>query len=135
LLGSIEDRGYLAVMAYLDREIDADAARLRDAIGSATDRPVTFGWGPRFLHSTGQYHKGGPANGSFLQITGANQVDVPIPGRPYTFGRLQMAQALGDVAALELRDRPVVRVHLRDREEGLRRLLSAADQIGAGSTA
>jgi glucose-6-phosphate isomerase len=135
LLGSIDDRGYLAVMAYLDRETDAHAAHLRDAIGSATDRPVTFGWGPRFLHSTGQYHKGGPANGSFLQITGVNTDDVPIPGRPYTFGRLQMAQALGDVAALEQRDRPIVRLHLRDRTAGLQHLLAAAQQLGTGSSA
>ena len=57
---------------------------------------MTFGWAPRFLHSTGQFHKGGPQVGVFLQVTGAVDRDVAVPGRPFTFGRLQMAQALGD---------------------------------------
>jgi glucose-6-phosphate isomerase len=133
VLHGINDHGYLAIMAYLDRESDGDAAQLRAALASATDRPVTFGWGPRFLHSTGQYHKGGPATGSFLQLTGAVTEDVEIPGRPFTFGRLQMAQALGDVDALRQRGRPVVRLHLRDRAEGLRLLLGAAESIRSES--
>ena len=81
---------------------------------------MTFGWGPRFLHSTGQYHKGGPQNGVFLQITGAVTADVPVPGRDFTLGRLQLAQALGDLGALRQRGRPAVRLHLRDRAAGLR---------------
>ena len=67
---------------------------------------MTFGWGPRFLHSTGQYHKGGPQVGAFLQITGAVTDDLPVPGRPYTFGELQAAQAAGDRQALAGRGPP-----------------------------
>jgi glucose-6-phosphate isomerase len=128
LLAVVPERGYLAVMAYLDRFGDAGAARLRPLLARRlAGRQVTFGWGPRFLHSTGQYHKGGPQNGVFLQVTGAVAEDLQVPGRPYTFGRLQLAQALGDLRALSGRQRPAIRVHLRDREAGLRRLLSAAE--------
>jgi glucose-6-phosphate isomerase len=131
LAGSVPDRGYLAVMAYLDRESDAAAAGVRSRLARAAgDRPVTFGWGPRFLHSTGQFHKGGPQVGVFLQVTGAVTKDVPVPGRPYSFGRLQMAQALGDLGALSGRGRPAARLHLTSRESGVRQLLDAADAAG-----
>jgi glucose-6-phosphate isomerase len=125
LLDAVPPNGYLAVMAYLDRYRDADAGRLRALLAARTGRPVTFGWAPRFLHSTGQYHKGGPPVGAFLQITGAHDTDLDVPGQPFTFGRLQLAQALGDLQALESRSRPVVRLHLTDRADGLRQLLSA----------
>ena len=126
LLAAVPANGYLAVMAYLDRLHDAKAARLRALLAGRTTRPVTFGWGPRFLHSTGQYHKGGPQVGAFLQVTGAHTTDLDVPGQPFTFGRLQLAQALGDLQALESRDRPVMRLHLTDRSGGLTQLLSAA---------
>ena len=126
LLAAVPDRGYLAVMAYLDRIADADAASLRRTLAARLAHPVTFGWAPRFLHSTGQFHKGGPQVGVFLQITGAHATDLEVPGQPFTFGRLQLAQALGDLQALESRDRPVVRLHLTDRAGGLRQLLAAA---------
>ncbi len=133
LLGQIPERGYLAVMAYLDRTGDAAAEGLRPRLAlAAAPRPVTFGWAPRFLHSTGQFHKGGPQVGVFLQVTGAVEHDVDVPGRPYSFGRLQLAQALGDQSALAGRDRPVVRLHLSARAAGLRQLLAAADQAGLG---
>ena len=127
--------GYLAVMAYLDRVGDAGAARLRDALAARTTHPVTFGWGPRFLHSTGQYHKGGPRNGVFLQITGAVQRDVEVPGQPFTLGRLQLAQALGDLGALRERGRPIVRLHLHDRASGIAQLLAAASTSATGAYA
>ncbi len=135
LCAAVDARGYLAVMAYLDRFGQAEAARLRPLLagrltGERGTRQVTFGWGPRFLHSTGQYHKGGPQTGAFLQVTGAVERDLPVPGRPYTFGRLQLAQALGDLGALSRRGRPVVRLHLHDREQGLRQLLDAAGTAG-----
>jgi glucose-6-phosphate isomerase len=130
LLLALPERGYLAIMAYLDRAGDGAAAYLRDTLAARTTHPVTFGWGPRFLHSTGQYHKGGPQDGVFLQITGAVTSDVPVPGRPFSLGRLQLAQALGDLRALGQRGRPAVRLHLRDRAEGLRQLLAAADVSG-----
>jgi glucose-6-phosphate isomerase len=113
-------------MAYLDRLGDAAVAQLRPLLARATGRPVTFGWGPRFLHSTGQYHKGGPSRGWFLQITGAVTNDLEVPGRPYTFGLLQAAQAAGDRQALAGRGRPVLRLHLRDRAAGIAQLLDAA---------
>ena len=131
LRGQVGPTGYLAVMAYLDRHGDDDAAGLRPRLAAATGgRPVTFGWAPRFLHSTGQFHKGGPQVGVFLQITGAVSRDVDVPGRPYTFGRLQLAQALGDLRALTERERPVVRLHLTDRAAGIRQLLAAAEATG-----
>lgn len=131
LIEQIPDDGYLAVMAYLDRDAEGDgqAAALRSELAALTARPVTFGWGPRFLHSTGQYHKGGPANGVFLQITGDITEDLPIAGKPYTFSRLQLAQALGDFNALAERSRPTVRLHWRDRSAGLAELIRALGEI------
>jgi glucose-6-phosphate isomerase len=126
LLGQVAAGGYLAVMAYLDRIGDAGAAGLRAALGRRLrDRQVTFGWGPRFLHSTGQFHKGGPQRGAFLQLTGAVTEDLPVPGRPWSLGTLQLAQALGDLDALTGRGRPAVRLHLTDRKAGLAQVLAA----------
>jgi glucose-6-phosphate isomerase len=122
-------------MAYLDRVGDGAAAKLRDALAARTTHPVTFGWGPRFLHSTGQYHKGGPPTGVFLQITGAVQRDVEVPGQPFTLGRLQLAQALGDLHALRERGRPIVRLHLHDRASGIAQLLAAASTSASGAYA
>jgi len=135
LLWSPPPGGYLAVMAFLDRVGDAALAQLRDTLAARTTHPVTFGWGPRFLHSTGQYHKGGPQNGVFLQITGAVQRDVEVPGQPFTLGRLQLAQALGDLGALRQRGRPVVRLHLYDRASGIAQLLAAAGTSAPGAYA
>jgi glucose-6-phosphate isomerase len=126
LLRAVPDRGYVAVMAYLDRHADSAASLLRRSLARHTERPVTFGWAPRFLHSTGQYHKGGPQTGAFLQITGVVEHDLAIPGRPFGFARLQMAQALGDLRALQQRGRPAIRLHLLDRTQGLQALLDAA---------
>ncbi|GAA2583147.1 glucose-6-phosphate isomerase [Dactylosporangium fulvum] len=117
--------GYLAATAYLDRVGDAAAAGVRDALAARVARAVTFGWGPRYLHSTGRLHKGGPATGSFLQITGAVTDDLQVPGRPYTFGELQAAQAAGDRQALLAGGRPVLRLHLIDRATGIEQLLAA----------
>jgi glucose-6-phosphate isomerase len=129
-LWSLPESGYLAVMAYLDRVGDADARRLRTGLAARTTHPVTFGWGPRLLHSTGQYHKGGPQSGVFLQVTAESAEDVEVPGEPYTLGRLQLAQALGDLDALRQRGRPVIRLHLLDRAAGIAQLLSAASPEG-----
>jgi hypothetical protein len=125
LLASIPPPGYLAVMAYLDREKDARARELRPALARRTQRAVTFGWGPRFLHSTGQYHKGGPQTGVFLQLTGAVETDLPVPGQPYTFGTLLAAQAAGDRKAIADRHRPLLHLHLTDRSAGIAQLLAA----------
>ena len=117
--------GYVAVQAYLDRTADLAAPTLRAAVAARTRLQTTFGWGPRFLHSTGQYHKGGHPNGAFLQITGDVAQDLPVPGRPYTFAGLQSAQAAGDAAVLADRGRPVLRLHLTDRAAGLKKLLES----------
>jgi glucose-6-phosphate isomerase len=125
LCAAIPDRGYLAIMAYLDRESDASALDLRGSLARVTGRAVTFGWAPRFLHSTGQYHKGGPPVGAFLQITAETDASVAVPGRPYDFAALQAAQAAGDRQALAQRDRPLLHLHLTDRAAGLGQLLEA----------
>jgi glucose-6-phosphate isomerase len=125
LLGKLAGDGYLAVMAYVDSERDAALHGIRPALARRTGRPVTFGWGPRFLHSTGQYHKGGHPQGVFLQITCGEQTDVEIPDRPFTFGTLIAAQAAGDAGVLAERGRPVLRLHLTDPATGVRHLLEA----------
>jgi glucose-6-phosphate isomerase len=125
LIASIPPRGYLALMAYLDRERDAEAFALRAALARRTEGAVTFGWAPRFLHSTGQYHKGGPQTGVFLQVTGAVEADLQVPDQSYTFGTLQAAQAAGDRKALADRGRPLLHLHLTDRSAGIAQLLAA----------
>ena len=111
--------GYLSVMVYLDRIEHADLAQVQQDLVRRTGRPVTFGWGPRFLHSTGQYHKGGPAQGVYLQVTGTPAEDLPVPGRDYTFGHFIAAQATGDAQVLADHGRPVLRLHLTDQVAGL----------------
>jgi len=125
LLATIPSRGYLAVMAYLDRIGEADLAQVRDPLAATTHRPVTFGWGPRFLHSTGQFHKGGPPVGAYLQITGATGDDLQIPDSPFSFGVLIGAQAAGDAKVLAEHGRPVLRLHLTDRTAGLAQVIAA----------
>ena len=97
---SAPDAGYIAVQAYLDRLDDASTAVLRGEIAKRTGKQTTFGWGPRFLHSTGQYHKGGPKQGLFVQVLADTEPDVEIPGQSFTFNQLKRAQADGDLATL-----------------------------------
>src|SRR5699024_2000703 len=111
--------GYVAVMAYLDREGDAPFAGVVDALAARVRRPVTFGWGPRFLHSTGQYHKGGPRTGVYIQVTDRPREDLPVPGREFTLGEFIAAQAGGDAAVLAERGRPVLVLHLTEHDAGL----------------
>ena len=102
-----------------------DPAPLRDR----TTRATTAGYGPRFLHSTGQLHKGGPPTGWFLQLTSEHPVDRPIPDWPYTFGQLIDAQAAGDFGAIESHDLPILRVHLgADIDAGLAALERALEE-------
>jgi glucose-6-phosphate isomerase len=126
LFGRLDaQRGYVAVMAYLDRLADAPLAEVRPAVARWTERPTTFGWGPRFLHSTGQFHKGGPATGVYLQVTTAPHEDLDIPGRDFTFGDFVAAQAAGDAQVLAGHDRPVLQLHLTDHDAGLRQVTEA----------
>ena len=119
------EQGYLAVMAYLDRIEHAGLAEVRSALAHRVRRPVTFGWGPRFLHSTGQFHKGGPPEGVYLQVTGEPNEDLAVPGKDYTFGRLIAAQSAGDASVLAEHGRPVLRLHLTDQAVGLDAVLKA----------
>ena len=122
-------RGYLAIMAYLHRGADDQIKDLAPLLESKSKFPTTFGWGPRFLHSTGQFHKGGPSTGSFIQITAEYENAWPIAGRDFGFETLIMAQALGDMEALSSRDFSVIRFHLKNRKQGIAELLSAAGKI------
>jgi glucose-6-phosphate isomerase/transaldolase/glucose-6-phosphate isomerase len=105
---------YVALMAYAQPspELDEAAAGLREAIRAPTKATTTFGYGPRFLHSTGQYHKGGPRQGRFLQLLHDSPPDVPIPGARYTFTTLKNAQAIGDLNTLRELGLPAERVRL-----------------------
>jgi glucose-6-phosphate isomerase len=125
LLAQVPDDGYVSIQAYLDRVHLRDASNLRELVAARLDRPVTFGWGPRFLHSTGQFHKGGPATGVFLQITSDEPEDLAIPDRPFTFGQLIHAQAQGDASVLADHGRPVLTLNLTEPSSGLATLLAA----------
>jgi glucose-6-phosphate isomerase len=130
--------GYVSIMAYLDRIADTALAGVRRTIANRTQAPTTFGWGPRFLHSTGQYHKGGPATGVYLQITTEPREDLAIPGRDFTFGDFIAAQAAGDAQVLADRGRPVLRLHLTEHDDGLAQLrlaLGLDSQAGGGTGA
>ncbi|ASN20348.1 glucose-6-phosphate isomerase [Arthrobacter sp. YN] len=135
LLSQLGTDGYLSVQAYLDRITHAPLEGIRDELAAVSGRPVTFGWGPRFLHSTGQFHKGGPAIGVFLQVTASSSTDLDIPERPFTFGQLIAAQASGDAQVLEGHGRPVLRLHLTERAAGVAQLqevvAALADQASA----
>ncbi len=120
--------GYVSLQAYVNRLELAQLSGLRELVAAETGRPTTFGWGPRFLHSTGQYHKGGPATGVFLQIIERTDVDLEIPGRPFTFGQLIQAQAAGDASVLAgaAHGRPVVTLTLTDPQVEVLSLFEAA---------
>jgi transaldolase / glucose-6-phosphate isomerase len=134
LLAGLGAPGYLAVMGYLAPSADVDAAvtELRAAVRDATKSATTFGYGPRFLHSTGQLHKGGPPTGRFLQLLHDSDQDVDVPEADYSFTRLKHAQAIGDLETLRAHDLPAERVTLtgadaaagvRDLADRIRRLL------------
>ncbi|XVV01429.1 glucose-6-phosphate isomerase [Actinosynnema sp. CA-248983] len=131
LVAAAGQHGYLSVQAYLDRLDDASFALTRAELAQRSHLQTTFGWGPRFLHSTGQYHKGGHQNGVFLQLTGASEYQLEVPGRPYDLSTLQLAQALGDGQVLAERGRPVLRLHLTDRVAGLAQLVEAIQEDGS----
>ncbi len=135
LLAQLGTDGYLSVQAYLDRISHAPLEGIRDELAAVSHRPVTFGWGPRFLHSTGQFHKGGPAIGVFLQITATSSIDLEIPERPFTFGQLIAAQASGDAQVLEGHGRPVLRLHLTERAAGVAQLQELVSALATQASA
>jgi transaldolase / glucose-6-phosphate isomerase len=130
LLNQLEEGHYFALLAFIEMNqahrnaLDAIRRLVRDRKRVAT----TLGFGPRYLHSTGQAHKGGPNSGVFLLITGDDREDLPVPGQKYTFGTIKLAQARGDFEVLAARGRRLLRIHLSDVESGLRRLHSVLDE-------
>jgi hypothetical protein len=127
---------YMALLAYLpevpstDRVLKTIQAELRDGLRIAT----TQGYGPRYLHSTGQYHKGGPKTGLFLELTASESLRVPIPRQPYTFGVFERAQALGDLEALRKHGQRAMRIDLGSNIQAgllaLKEMIEAAIQSG-----
>ena len=125
LVAGPSPRSYLAINAYLSQTpaIDRAVSFLRREIARRYRIATTFGYGPRYLHSTGQLHKGGPSTGLFLQLCSDRNEDLPIPGYPFTFGTLADSQALGDLQALRQSGKPTASVCLgRDEEAGILRL-------------
>jgi transaldolase / glucose-6-phosphate isomerase len=125
-LSRIKPGDYFAVTQYIEElnNYEGLLQQIRIAVRDEKKVATTSGYGPRFLHSTGQLHKGGPDNGVFLQITSEDINDIEIPSEKFTFGALKQAQALGDFESLAARGRRAIRVDLgRDVEKGLRRLL------------
>ena len=116
---------YLSIHCYLNRELFAKAELLRELVARATSRPTTFGWGPRFLHSTGQYHKGGPNQGVFLQIVSGEADDLVIPGREFGYRQLIDSQASGDAKVLAKGGSKVLVVRLSNPETGISQLIGA----------
>lgn len=123
---------YFGILAYLPYmpQIHEKLERVRRRLRHATRRAVTLGYGPRYLHSTGQLHKGGPNNGVFILITAERNFDIDIPNVSYSFGILNEAQAIGDMEALEAHQRRVIRLHIKgDLLAGIDKLLDAIDFV------
>lgn len=118
ILASVQSGDFIAILAYLPRspEMAARLERVRHALRARYRVATTIGFGPRYLHSTGQLHKGGPNTGVFIVIDDAPRKDLAIPGAAYTFGQLEQAQVLGDLAALKHHGRRVARVTLAEFE-------------------
>jgi hypothetical protein len=130
-LARVPDRGYLQVGAYIaPTEERTELLRaLQAGLRDRTRKATTMGYGPRFLHSTGQLHKGGAAVGCFIQLTCGHPADLEIPGRDESFGVLIDAQAMGDFEALGSHGLPVLRIDLGDDpDHGLEELLAAVNE-------
>jgi transaldolase / glucose-6-phosphate isomerase len=126
-LDELRPHDYFALLAFIEMN-ESHTRALQSIRGLVRDRTrvaTTVGFGPRFLHSTGQAHKGGPNSGVFLQITADNPHDLPVPGQRYSFGTIKLAQARGDFEVLASRGRRALRVHLTDIERGLQSLHAA----------
>ncbi|MGD1034459.1 MAG: bifunctional transaldolase/phosoglucose isomerase [Candidatus Dormibacteria bacterium] len=137
-LAQVRPGDYVAIMAYVDPSDAHEEAldELRIAIRDRYRVATTVGFGPRFLHSTGQLHKGGPNTGVFIQVTTTEDVDAPIPGRPFTFAILEQAQAAGDLQSLRSHGRRVIRLRIDGPLGGaLERLAHSVRQAPVGSTA
>ena len=137
-LKQVRPGDYIALAAYLERApaVQRILQSLRLTLRDGTRAATTLGYGPRYLHSTGQLHKGGGDNGLFLLITADDDQDVEVPGQPYTFGILKRAQALGDLQSLRGRGRRLLRLHISgDVEAGLKRVEQALKAAVTAATA
>jgi len=131
-LGQLKAGDYFALLGYIEMNAahEAALAAIRHAVRDAKHVATCLGFGPRFLHSTGQAYKGGPNSGVFLQVTCDEEVDLSVPGQKYTFGVVKAAQARGDFDVLADRDRRALRVHLgADVGAGLKQLSAAVEQV------
>ncbi len=129
-LSRVRSGDYVALNAYVERTpaIHDRFRRIRTVVRDTKRVATTLGYGPRFLHSTGQLHKGGPNTGVFIQVTADAEPDLAIPGEPYSFGVLAAAQALGEMKSLSARNRRVIRIHLgHDVEGGITRIQEAVE--------
>jgi len=131
-LEQLKPHDYFALLAYVEmnQAHESSLQAAREAVRDAKHVATCLGFGPRFLHSTGQAYKGGPNSGVFLQVTCDDKEDLPVPDQKYSFGIVKAAQARGDFAVLNERGRRALRVHLgADVDDGLRRLGSAIKQV------
>ena len=119
-----QDHDYIALLAYWPENADTQRILelIRNRLRKHTHLAVTAGYGPRYLHSTGQLHKGGPNSGLFIQLTVSDRHDISVPGQPYSFGVFKEAQAMGDMEALKKHNRRVIRIHLNDLKDALSKL-------------
>jgi hypothetical protein len=126
-LATIKPGDYIAFLNYIEETpaVDSKLQQIRTYLRDTTRCATTIGYGPRFLHSTGQLHKGGPDSGVFFQLGCKDETDFPIPGEAYSFSVLKEAQALGDFRALKARGRRVVRIDLGEA------LLAGLEQLEA----
>jgi glucose-6-phosphate isomerase len=134
-LEKIKPRDYIALLAYVEEtpEVETAIQSIRKHLRDETHCATTTGYGPRFLHSTGQLHKGGPDSGVFFQLTAPDKVDLPVPASPYTFSILKQAQAQGDFQSLLSHGRRAIRIDLGDDVlSGLRRLQDLVQQALSG---
>ena len=128
-LNVLQPRDYFCLLAYLppdDPRFETPLRELRSAVGTRSGCATMLGYGPRYLHSTGQLHKGGPNSGVFLIVTAEPDSDLPVPGAPFTFGILELAQAIGDFQSLERTGRRALYAHLPRRDPAALRSLAAS---------
>ena len=114
LLTLVGPGDYVAILAYVapDADVEEAVSAFRRGVRERTGAATMFGYGPRYLHSTGQLHKGGPNNGVFVLVTASPREDLPIPGEPFSFGTLELAQAIGDFPSLDATGRRALHLHL-----------------------
>jgi hypothetical protein len=131
LLDQLQEGDYFAMLGFIEmNRTHRDALEgIRGLVRDRRKVATTVGFGPRYLHSTGQAHKGGPNSGVFLVLTCDEPADVPVPGQRYSFGTIKRLQARGDVEVLASRGRRVLRVHLKNVEAGLRDLRAIVQKM------